>query len=438
MKQFKSYITEIAKEIKIPIGKEESTFMEQVIISSWNSYNKARSFPKFKEELLKDGKIVFFIKHHKKIKFSNDLDEGTKELWLFAKNLHKKAGFKGVAESAGRASPEMSVFWQEQKGKTKDTSKTDILIGAKGKGKQISVKNGKAQLMSGGKDETRATVLAAMKGSGLKRSLGGQILDAVEAFAGSTETEGLTTTELRNTPVKDLVGVKNKKAKKVLAASDKVKQQIVNILDEAFRTQKFRNSFAFEAMTGWEKFGGKTFGKPGDDIGRADVFLIFSDDLQNVRIENIDSPAAKEVSLTAKKMKIDSTMKSSSKKVKGVKTGYRFFQTLRLEVQTVFDKTTKLKEDYENTQEELDTYLVENSNQEYKNIPLNEIEIIKKLGDKLVAIKNKIIDVFKKLSSIIKDGVQKIKEAIAAGMETVWSVLEMEPVVSVNRTVNLI
>jgi len=191
-------------------------------------------------------------------------------------------------------------------------------------------------------------------------------------------------------------------------------------------------------MTGWEKFGGKTFGKPGDDIGRADVFLIFSDDLQNVRIENIDSPAAKEVSLTAKKMKIDSTMKSSSKKVKGVKTGYRFFQTLRLEVQTVFDKTTKLKEDYENTQEELDTYLVENSNQEYKNIPLNEIEIIKKLGDKLVAIKNKIIDVFKKLSSIIKDGVQKIKEAIAAGMETVWSVLEMEPVVSVNRTVNLI
>ena len=83
-----------------------------------------------------------------------------------------------------------------------DTSKTDVIIGRFG----VSVKGPKALLMSGEQKESRATVLSAMKSSGVGGKLKQELLDEVDKFVTITRTIGadLTGGELKKMSVDDV------------------------------------------------------------------------------------------------------------------------------------------------------------------------------------------------------------------------------------------
>jgi hypothetical protein len=106
--------------------------MEEVIVKLWN-----------KEPL--EGKLAQY-------------EEPGKEVIKFLKK--KKIGTKKASWS-GRGAENVTPFWS-QFGASNKTPKTDLSVA----GKDISLKQGPAQLMSGGKEESYATFMAAVKNSG--------------------------------------------------------------------------------------------------------------------------------------------------------------------------------------------------------------------------------------------------------------------------------
>ena len=256
----------------------------------------------------------------------------------------------------------MSPFWKEETGKGKDTSKADIVIGKD----QVSVKGPKALLMSGEQKESRATVLSALKQSGGQSKLKKELIGYVDSFVTSTRTVGAqyTSDALRKADPKELksgdksllqqkkiatMAEGNAAARKILDDQEKLKGTIEAGFQRAFNNKAVGLGFAWEAMTGWEKFGGLTFDDPGDDVGRANVMLAWDYSMNVLQYHKIKQTGPY-TSKVAKEMKMTANMKSGSysKVVDGKKQklGYSFYQTVRLTVSTAFKKTDELKEAY--------------------------------------------------------------------------------------------
>lgn len=410
MKSFKQFLA--LKE-----GAEEATFVEQVIIEAWNLYAKTPNQKRFIKELQtnkKLSKLKNFLLNSKKLK----LKDPFVDFYNFASNLHQKIKSSGVATSAGQSKPRTSKFWTEHTGKGKDTSKADILIG----NFQVSVKDANAQLMSGARQEIDATALASAQASNLAKSATKKMTKIISNFADSTRIEGLNTTELKKLPKSKIKGVQNKRARKILDDATSAADDLKSFLNTHFNDPKFQKHFAFEAMSGWEKFGGKTFKSPGDDTGRADSVLVFSDDLQKVKFEDVSSISKKSVGSIAKQMNVVVSMKSTSFKVGGKKAGYSFWQTLRLGIKTTLGETDKL-------QEEIDFF----ENQLNENL-ITEIEF-RKVFDK---IKSKILGIWEKFKNVLKGIVKKINEIASRGLEFLMDALHIDMDVKVNTTVKLL
>jgi len=183
-------------------------------------------------------------------------------------------------------------------------------------------------------------------------------------------------------------------------------------------------------MTGWEKFGGKTFDDPGDDVGRANVMLAWGYPMNVLQYHKI-KPSGPYTSKVAKEMKMTANMKSGSysRKVDGVKQklGYSFYQTVRLTVSTAFKKTDELREAYFDAVAHQHELLTEGTISEAK----------------LKAVLQKMWDWFiarvKKIWNWVMVEITKLRNAIVElfdeGVQFVMNAFETDVYVRVNTTV---
>jgi hypothetical protein len=297
-------------------------------------------------------------------------------------------------------------FWLNQTGKSKDEPKTD-LISLDEKKLRLSAKKGPAQLMSGVKEESRATIIAAAKKTGITKNVESKLMKLVDNLANSTRTDKLNTAQLRKTDLKNIKSDVNIKAKKILNAAIDANKELQTQLELLFnKNTEFKKAFVYEAMTGEQKFGDSS---PAE----ANYVIAFSNDFMHVKVEDISKISSPIVSKIADKTKLNVSFKSTSYKIKGEKAGYNFFSTIRLGLEDLVSKQEKLDE-------------IINSKQ------INELDIINSIEKFFKYISDK----FNKIIDFVSNGIEKIKELIKEGFDKVLDFLGLQIDVDWNNEID--
>ena len=426
---FKNFLTE---------GTDASTLFEGVIAVclSMSGYSQKR----FKDNILKQKEVKAFLKVTKS---DWAVDGKTKKekadiFWNFSQLCKSKLPATTADAGFGQTKPKISAFWTNTTGKGVDTSKADIKVGKY----QCSVKGPKAQLMSGEQKETRATILAALELSGKTGWLKKQLMEEVDKFVTSTRTvcEELNGRILKQMSVKDVKEydkelLKKKRidslkdgntaAKKIIDSQEKMKATITSTFEKAFSNKGVGGAFAYESMTGYEKFGGHIFGESGDKSGEASHMIIWNYSMDQLRWQKLTPKYAAKVS-TKMKVRPDLKTNSYSKKVNGKKQklGYSFYQSLRVSVETIFKETDKLQESFY-----------------YDLIDKSKILSEGKLTDWIKNTWNKIKEKIKNMWLWFNEKIMELKnvanEIINTDIESTLNFFELDVVVKVNTEVTL-
>ena len=429
MIKFKRFLTE---------GTDASTLFEGVIAVclSMSGYSQKR----FKDNILKQKEVKAFLKVTKS---DWAVDGKTKKekadiFWNFSQLCKSKLPATTADAGFGQTKPKISSFWTNITGKGVDTSKADIKVGKY----QCSVKGPKAQLMSGEQKETRATILAALELSGKTGWLKKQLMEEVDKFVTSTRTVGeeLNGRILKQMSVKDVKEydkelLKKKRidslkdgntaAKKIIDSQEKMKATITSTFEKAFSNKGVGGAFAYESMTGYEKFGGHIFGESGDKSGEASHMIIWNYSMDQLRWQKLTPKYAAKVS-TKMKVRPDLKTNSYSKKVNGKKQklGYSFYQSLRVSVETIFKETDKLQESFY-----------------YDLIDQSKILSEGKLTDWIKNTWNKIKEKIKNMWLWFNEKIMELKnvanEIINTDIESTLNFFELDVVVKVNSEVTL-
>lgn len=235
------------------------------------------------------------------------LDAGRKIAKYILDNNSALAG--ADAEQYGRASTKLTKFWTSY-GASNKTPKTDILIG----NMRFSLKIGMAQLMSGGKSESTATFYAALKNVN-------NSLTKTPEFQKTTEIlESFVEASLAPTQLRPLIRSGDNP---VVNAGEKAHKECMTAMGALFETSsEFKIAFAREAMSGFEKFG-------KNNNAAAEYMLVASHDGSKVAIHSVyDDTYCEKI---ADKMKLQARFKTSSRKLKGKKTGeYNYWSVISL------------------------------------------------------------------------------------------------------------
>ena len=325
---------------------------------------------------------------------------------------------------AGQKKPKVSKEWQRLTTKGVDTSKADILVGSH----QTSVKGPSAQLMSGEKKETRATVLTAIEISGASSKLKEELLAEVDKFVTNTRTIGaeVNAGTLKKMSVDDAVATNNKEAKKIIDLQESMKRDITKKFNEAFNDPELGKAFAFESMTGYEKFSGKAFNKgAGDTKGEATHMLIWDYRMDRLKFLPIDMRFAAE---TAKKMVVKPDLKSNSYNKDAVKAGYSFYQALRVSVEVLLNKQGEL----ENTVKEE----IQRGKKLLSEGNLTEINFKELIGKAWEMFKNKVLALWNWFSSRISAIYDSVVRLIKDSVDKALAVFQLDIDVKVNPVVN--
>jgi len=412
-----------------------STLFEGVIADCANLSGKSQKV--FKNQILKQPYVSEFLpladsmsgsagKTAFATKGKTD-EEKLDILWKFSQVCKKTLGGKRVDAGAGQSKKKVSDPWVEMSEKRGgvDTSKADIMVGSF----QTSVKGPSALLMSGEKKEAKATVLSALETTNANDEVRKLLIKQVDKFASSTRTIGaeVNATALKKMSVGAAKKAGNEDAKEIVDKQEETKKEIVATFNKAFKSKEIADAFCREAMTGWEKFGGKSFpdSAGGDSAGEATHMLIWDYRMDRMRWTKIDS---KLISETASKMKMDTTLKSSSYKAGGDKAGYSFWQALKFETKTYLDAEGNV---VAKTTEE-----IEHNRQMLSEGVINE----GKFKDTLKAIytkaKEKLVGIFKLLVEKIKQIVDMAKEILKEGIDKILNYFELDVDVKVKTRVS--
>lgn len=227
---------------------------------------------------------------------------------LKSKNLH---GTASKLSHGPDVTKDWSQFWRPDTvpGSTK-TPKTDIIIG----NYKLSLKMGPAQLMSGGKNESKATFYAAVKSIGnVQDKLLSEIQEKLDLLTQSSIAAGQIEGELKNG--KD----------QFLSKANDINNQVKALMKTAFvENEQFKRAFVKEAMTGETKFGNNSLATAGyvlstDAKGKKPI-------LHSTKDNSFLDKVAQNATVTVR-------FKSTSVKAKGVKTGeYRYWSVISLGV----------------------------------------------------------------------------------------------------------
>ena len=218
----------------------------------------------------------------------------------------------GPARQLGSDKAGITAFWRNH-GATNGTPKTDILIGTGAAALRISLKMGKSQLMSAKKEEASATFAAAAL--------------AYKGVAANDIIREILK-EYKNSPDADVtydkLGVVKKNGDDPLVqANIDFQNEIEVLIEKAFEHEDFKMEFAREAMSGFRKFGEKS-------MGAAEYMLVIGKGSNpKIQIHSVlDDDYVRKI---AKKMTLQVNFKSTSERVKGIKTGrYQFYTATRL------------------------------------------------------------------------------------------------------------
>ena len=433
-----SYTPPVEKVQKLYLSEAKSTastLFEGVIADCANLSGKGRNV--FNKEILKQPYVSEFLpladsmsgaagKTAFATKGKTD-KEKLDVLWKFSQVCKKSLGSNRVDAGAGQSKKKVSVPWVEMSEKRGgvDTSKADIMVGSF----QTSVKGPAALLMSGEKKEAKATVISALQTTKVNDKVKQGLVGQVDKFVESTRTIGaeVNSTTLKRMSVDDAKKSGNEDAKEIVDKQDQTKKEIIDTFNRAFKSKEVSDAFCREAMTGYEKFGGKAFPDrgAGDSSGEATHMLIWDYRMDRMKWTKIDS---KLISETASKMKMDTTLKSSSYKVGGDKAGYSFWQALKFEVKTYLDAEGNV---VAKTTEEL-----EHNRQMLSEGVINEFKFkdaVKKIYTKA---KKKLVGLFKFLIEKIKQIANMAKEIIKEGTDKILNYFELDVDVKVKTKVS--
>ncbi len=221
------------------------------------------------------------------------------------------------AEVFGRAKSSLTDFWKSYGG-SDTTPKTDIKIGDK----NFSVKIGLAQLMSGGKAESTATFQAAVKNSNPDLVKSPQYKKTTQVL------EGFVKNTLAPSKLRPLI---KSGTDKVVNAAEKAHKDCMSELGKLFNeSESFKVEFAREAMSGYEKFG-------KDSPASADLMLVATADGGKTVIQDVNDDAY--CLKIANAMRLQARFKTSSRKIKGVKTGeYNYWSVVSLIVNSMSEE----------------------------------------------------------------------------------------------------
>jgi hypothetical protein len=341
---------------------------------------------------------------------------------------HFGLGNNVKAEQYGRAKSSLTAFWKGY-GATDTTPKTDILIGDK----RLSLKIGMAQLMSGGKAESMATFYAAMEKSQINES---PQLQKVVGIFDNFVTASLAPGQLR--PI-----IKSGE-NEIVNRGEAAHKEVMTELGLLFETnEKFKIEFAREAMSGFMKYG--------ENSNSAAEFMVVSDhNGTSVKITSVyDDAYCKQI---ADKMKLQARFKTSSRKLKGKKTGeYNFWSVISLIVDAkpslspTFAKSLKVKygdkkqlspkekkeiEDIFDTMSYADVEVIYKSNithvSDLAKIHLQKAGVLKE---------NMFRNLLSKIKGKFGSVLQKAKSFITGKISNVLKFFGVEPVISVNDKV---
>ena len=440
MQTFKSYLAEDI-ELLIEGSTSASTLFEGVLVDCWNmsqKYNVRLKWDKapqqkFMEEILNLPDTSSFLKVSKSKKewatTGKTPEQQAELLWGLCQLCKQKIrGVSGNADGAGSTKKTLSGKWKEITGKSVDTSKADIIIGNTG----ISVKAPSANIMSGKQLEGKATVIAAMEKVGGSGKLKDELLGYLDKFVTEANTEGAEWSgrNLKNADPKDVKLEHNKKIREALInAEGEFKKSCESAFTNAFRQGNIGNAFAYEAMTGEEKFAGRVFGNAGDVTGEATHMLIWDYDLKKLKFYK----AKDKVSDVAKALKMEATLKSSRREKtiggKKVKVGYSIYQSMRLAINTALGDADKLIDDVTEQIERAENLLSEGM--------ISEFSFKDTIGKAWSWFKDKLSAVW----AWLKEQWDKIKETFNKiwddGLNTVLSYFETDVTVKVNDKVRL-
>ena len=411
-----------------------STLFEGVIADCTNaSTNKV----KFKKEILKQPYVSQFLPLADSMSGSAGKNafatKGKTEkekldiLWKFSQTCKKSLGSNKVDAGAGQSKKKVSEPWIEMSEKRGgvDTSKADINVGSF----QTSVKGPAALLMSGEKKEAKATVLSALQTTKANDKVRKALIGQVDNFAESTRTIGakVTGTALKKMSTTAAKKSGNEDAKKIVDKQQQTKKEIIDTFNKAFNSKEVADAFCREAMTGYEKFGGKAFPDRagGDPTGEATHMLIWDYRMDRMRWTKIDN---KLISQTSSKMKMDTTLKSASYKADGEKAGYSFWQALKFEVKTYLDAEGNIVAE---AREE-----IEQNRKMLSEGVINEGKFVDSLKSIYTKAKEKLVGIFEYLIEKIKQIVNFAKEIINYGIDKALNYFELDVDVRVNPRVS--
>ena len=432
-----SYVPHIDKVQKLYLSEAKataSTLFEGVIADCANASTNEK---KFKKEILNQPYVSQFLPLADKMSGSagktafatkDKTDEEKLDiLWKFSQSCKKALNGNSVDAGAGQSKKKVSDPWvemSEKKGGV-DTSKADIMVGSF----QTSVKGPSALLMSGEKKEAKATVLSALETTKASDEVRKLLIEQVDKFAESTKTIGaeVNTTNLKKMSVDDAKKSGNEDAKEIVDKQEQTKKEIIATFNTAFKSKEVSDAFCREAMTGYEKFGGKAFPKRGggDSKGEATHMLIWDYRMDRMRWTEIDKNL---ISETASKMKMDTTLKSGSYDVKGDKAGYSFWQTLKFATKTYLDAegnvVAKATEEIQQNRQMLSEGVI------------NEFKFKDTLKKIYTKAKEKLVGLFNFLIEKIKQIVAMAKEIIKEGIDKILNYFELDVDVKVKTKVS--
>ena len=217
-----------------------------------------------------------------------------------------KSNFKGNSAYKLQRDYNTTNFWKSF-GAIDNTPKTDVMLGSA----RVSVKAGNAQLLSAGKNESEATLAAAIKNvSGIEKSpLYQELKDTISQFVQVGYTK------------KGTVGGALKKGSDAdINKAEALHKKAMDLLKKLFASNKaFKIAFTKEAMSGREKFG-------ANSPACAEYVLSTSSNFTNPQLHKIDNSYSDKV---GDQVRIQVRFKSTSEKLKGEKTGrYRYWTAL--------------------------------------------------------------------------------------------------------------
>jgi hypothetical protein len=287
----------IVESLLLEAEQKKSVLFEAALVLGWYKAKYGKGYEKkVPEDAVSESELALI-----KTKYPDLIDKGMKAVINLGLTKGKSA------YSAGKLTAPLTPFWTSY-GATNKTSKADVILGDA----RVSVKAGPSQLMSGAKEETKATFYAALKKCPelVNTKEVKEILKAIEGFAKAGRTQGKIAPALK--AGKD----------KALLAANAANKKAMSLLQNLFATnEKFATEFAKEAMSGDMKFGSKS-------LAYAEYILAVDSNYDNAVLhKTTDNKYAKKV---ADQMKLEVRFKTGSIKSKGNEGQYGYFTVLGL------------------------------------------------------------------------------------------------------------